>query len=624
MNFKNTNTEIKFEIDTDDFQWRTILIYLLLVAVFLYLLFGAFELQIVKGQQSFQIAKRTNQYQVKTLAPRGLILSSDGMKLAYNSPGYSLTLNSKELSKEEEDQVLTLIAKILDIDNVIFITDSKSKIYDESGNRIASDRITLKSDINYDQYYLLLSRIEELKGIHLIVEPKRTYSDPIAFSNVIGYLGDPTQKDIESGIYSESQIGKTGIEGYYDNYLRGKEGLSVVEKEVVSGEFIDYDAYQSIPGNNVYLTIDSRWQKSLSEILNKSVSNVKAFGGAGVIVNSRTGEVKAMVTNPGYDNNLFANGISYGDYQSLINDPKKPLFNRPISLQLPPGSIMKIVAATAGLESGVISESEKKLSDRCIDLPGNIKFCEADRGYIGWVNVEEAMARSSNIFFCLVMQDMRAKNIGYEYYYDIAKNYGLGNKTGIDLWGEVAGTIPNADYKMATVKQPWYIGDECNTVIGQGYVTVTPLQMAMLVSTVMNNGELIKPHILSKVVDQTGSLVFERTPEQVRSLHVSDETIRILKEGLQLGVQAGTAGGLKGLPGNPGAKTGSSDAGEWINGTYYDGAHSWIMGCFDYENENYCFTVMQQWGGRGYKTVPIMKKFINCLYNNFSSNCSNI
>ena len=148
MNFKNTNTEIKFEIDTDDFQWRTILIYLLLVAVFLYLLFGAFELQIVKGQQSFQIAKRTNQYQVKTLAPRGLILSSDGMKLAYNSPGYSLTLNSKELSKEEEDQVLTLIAKILDIDNVIFITDSKSKIYDESGNRIASDRITLKSDIN--------------------------------------------------------------------------------------------------------------------------------------------------------------------------------------------------------------------------------------------------------------------------------------------------------------------------------------------------------------------------------------------------------------------------------------------------------------------------------------------
>ena len=294
------------------------------------------------------------------------------------------------------------------------------------------------------------------------------------------------------------------------------------------------------------------------------------------------------------------------------------------SLQLPPGSIMKIVAATAGLESGVISESDKKLSDRCIDLPGNIKFCEADRGYIGWVNVEEAMARSSNIFFCLVMQDMRAKNIGYEYYYDIAKNYGLGNKTGIDLWGEVAGTIPNADYKMATVKQPWYIGDECNTVIGQGYVTVTPLQMAMLVSTVMNNGELIKPHILSKVVDQTGSLVFERTPEQVRSLHVSDETIRILKEGLQLGVQAGTAGGLKGLPGNPGAKTGSSDAGEWINGTYYDGAHSWIMGCFDYENENYCFTVMQQWGGRGYKTVPIMKKFINCLYNNFSSNCSNI
>ncbi len=624
MQLSSTNKDFKLEIDTDDFQWRVIFLYIMLVGVFLYLLLGAFELQIIKGQQSYQVAKRTNQYQVKTLASRGLIYSSDEIKLAYNSPGYSLILNTNELLQNEEDKTLVLISSILGIDQDLFIKDSKAKVYDETGARILSDRITLKSNLTYDQYYLLLSRIEELKGVHLIIEPKRTYSDPLAFSNVIGYLGDPTQKDIESGIYSESQIGKTGIEGFYDNFLRGKEGLSVIEKEVVSGSFVDYNAYESTPGNNVYLTIDSRWQKSLYEILNKSVGTVKAFGGAGVIVNSRTGEVKAMVTNPSYDNNLFADGISYNDYQSLINDPKKPLFNRPVSLQLPPGSIMKIVAATAGLESGVIKEFDEKLSDRCIDLPGDIKFCEADRGYVGWVNVKEAMARSSNIFFCLVMQDMRAKNIGYEYYYDIAKNYGLGNKSGIDIWGEVSGTIPNADYKMATVKQPWYIGDECNTVIGQGYVTVTPLQMAMLVSTVMNDGELVKPHLISKVVDQSGAVIMEKGTEQVRSLHVSEETLRILKEGLQLGVQAGTAGGLKGLPGNPGAKTGSSDAGEWINGTYYDGAHSWIMGCFDFENENYCFTVMQQWGGRGYKTVPIMKKFINCLYNNFSSSCANI
>lgn len=623
MNLKENSNEYILSFDNIDFNWRSIIVYLILIGAFIYLATGAFELQIVKGGENLLIAKRTNQYRVKTLAPRGIIYSEDGIKLAYNSPSYSLYINTKEIDQSQESDVLLAIANVLQIDSNQFIESSKSYIYDENNNRVESDRITLLRDISYDNYYQILSNIDSLKGVYLNVESLRNYIEPSSFSNILGYVGDPSYSDIEKGIYSESQVGKTGVEGYYDEYLRGSEGLSIIEKEVSSGSFTDYKEYESIPGNNLFLTIDSRWQTKLTEIMIDSANEVKAFGSAGVIVNSSTGEIKALVTVPNYDNNLFAKGISSEEYKKLIENPKKPLFNRPISLQLPPGSVMKVIGAVAGLESGVISENDKKLSDRCMDLPGNITFCEADRGYIGWVNIKEALARSSNIYFCQVMQDLR-KGLGYKYYYDIALNFGLASKTGIDLWGESSGIIPNAEYKLKAINEPWYIGDECNTVIGQGYVTVTPIQMALVSSAIVNGGKVLEPHILNKVVNQEGEIIYDKETKVVRELNVSEKTLDIVIEGLEMGVYAGTAGALKGSEGNPIAKTGSSDAGEWINGVYYNGAHSWIIGCFDYENEKYCFAIMQQWAGRGYKTVPIMKKFINCIYNNFNDSCKNI
>jgi penicillin-binding protein 2 len=184
--------------------------------------------------------------------------------------------------------------------------------------------------------------------------------------------------------------------------------------------------------------------------------------------------------------------------------------------------------------------------------------------------------------------------------------------------------LPSADYKKTITNEPWYVGDECNTVIGQGYVTVTPLQMTVAISAIVNGGEVLKPQILDKIVDQNGNVVLDTQKEVVRKLNISQKTLDIIKKGLRMGVTAGTAGPLNSVPGNSIGKTGSSDASEMIMGKVYSGAHSWVMGCFDYNGENYCFTVMQQLGGRGYKTVPIMKKFINCVYNSFQNNCDAI
>ncbi len=617
--------DLIIKIDSEGFRWRIIAIYLLLAMVFTFIFINSFQLQIIEGGKNLFVASRTNQAQLKSLASRGLIFDSKGNKLVQNIPSYSLFIKIVEIpvEVEKEKEILKLLAQLLVEDENGFYKTYHDKAYNDEGSRLKSGRITLKSDLNFDQYFAVLSRIDELPGVYVNTEPVRQYDNGAVFSNILGYIGDPNESDIKKGIYSESQVGKTGIEKSYDEYLRGKEGILIKENETLTGKQTDTQVINPQPGDNIYLTVDAQWQIKLTQIMVANIESVKAFAGAGVIINSKTGEVKAMVTAPSYDNNLFANGISSTDYSTLITNPKHPLTNRPIALQLPPGSIMKIFGATAALESGTITESTEKLSDRCMDLPGNIVFCEADRGYIGWVNVKEAMAVSSNIFFCKVMQDMHNKP-GYGYYYDIARSYGIGSQTGIDIGGEGSGTLPSADLKKKIDNIPWYIGDECNTVIGQGYVTVTPLQMAVAISAIVNEGNVVKPHLLDRIEDQQGNIIKKSQTEYVRNINVSQKTLDVLKAGLRQGVTAGTAGALKNLPGNSIGKTGSSDAGEWINGKYYSGAHSWILGCFDFEGEQYCYTVMQQWGGRGYKTVPIMKKFINCLYNNFSNNCEAI
>ena len=606
-----------------NFKWNVIIIYGLVIGCFTLLFVNVFRLQVIEGSKNFLVATRTNQSQTKQLAPRGLIFDNNGVKLAYNVPSYSIYIKPAELEKSDSEPTIKNIATLIGINEQELWDTYQSKAFDENKKLRVIDRLTLKSDLTFDQYFAVLSKIDQFKGVYLLVEPIRKYENSLVMSNILGYIGDPNEEDVKNGIYSESQVGRSGVEKIYDESLRGQEGVLTTEKQVLTGEQSQTEVQEPKPGNNIYLTIDNAWQTKLSQLITSQIEQVKAFAGAGVIMNSKTGEVKALVTVPNYDNNLFAEGISSKDYSAIINNPKQPLFNRPISMQIPPGSVMKIFGATAALESGTINEKTKFYSNRCMDLPGNITLCEADKGYIGWVNVEEAMARSSNIFFCKTMQAIH-DGVGYNYYYDITRNYGMGSKTGIDLPNEASGLIPNAQYKKNLTGENWYIGDECNTVIGQGYVTVTPLQMTVAIAAIMNGGNVLQPTVMDKIQDQNGNLVEKNQTTVSSKLNVSTKTLDILKKGLRMGVTAGTAGGLLSVPGNSVGKTGSSDASQLIMGTVYAGAHSWVIGCFDYNGENYCFTVVQQLGGRGYKTVPIMRKFINCVYNNFKNNCDAI
>lgn len=605
------------------FSWRFLNIYVLAIFIFTFLLFNLFNLQIIEGSQNLLLASRINQSTSIILPPRGLIYDAQGNKLAYNIPAYSLFVKPLEVNADEEESDVRKIAEVINVNPDEFWETYKAKIFSEE-KRIESERVTIKSDFTLDQYLGLVTIADQLQGFYLNVEPVREYVNSSYFSNIIGYVGDPTQADVDDGIYSEAQVGKIGVEKQYDKVLRGTEGIQISEKGLFDDRQRVFTPQEMKYGDNIFLTIDSSWQMKLTEIMRAQSDTVGAFASAGVIMNSRTGEVKAMVTLPGYDNNLFAKGIGAKDFSRLINDPRTPLLNRPIALQLPPGSIWKVIGATAGLETNVINENTEFFSNRCMELPGDIKFCEADAGYLGNIDLKDALAKSSNIYFCNVALQLNSKSTGIRALIDYGERYGIGKATGIDLPGEGAGTMASPELKKKLLNEPWYLGDECNTIIGQGLVTVTPLQMTVVAAAISNGGKVLEPHVLSRIEDQTGNTIYAQSPVVTRNLDVSSKTLDIIRSAMRRTVLAGTAGDLRNSPGEVIAKTGSSDAGEYIQGKYYSGAHSWVMGCFDYSEENYCFTIMQQWGGRGYKTVPIMKKFINCVYNDFTNECENV
>jgi len=603
---------------------RSLIGIFLAILIFGFLYVKIFGLQIIQGSKYYLIASKTNQSQVKIPAPRGIIYDNNGIKLAFNTLSYSIYVKTSNLKSEDETSLFNLLAGYIGGKSANLLQNYRTAAYDSNGVKKEGIRVTISNNVNYDQYINLLTNADKFStyGVYFTSEPLRYYSDPVALANIMGYVGDPSLADIKRGINSDSQVGKDGLESYDDQYLRGEDGIQISQRDPLTKQLNTYTTQEVQPGENLVLTIDSKWQEALYTSLKNRVAETNSFGGAGVIVNSKTGEVKAMVTYPTYNSNQFTQGISYSDYQVLINDIRRPLFDRPIALQLPPGSTWKIFGATAALESGVVDENYTFFSNRCMDLPGNKQICEADKSFLGNVNIKQALAYSSNLYFCNAAILMDKKYGGPDYLLNMAKEYQLGQKTGIDLYGEASGTLPSPELELKNNGSPWYIGDDCNTIIGQGLDTVTPLQMAMGVSAISNGGNLMKPYIVSSVTDSSGDVVKNTLPEVRNVINASQSTFDIIKKGMKLAVNGGTASGLNSLPGNFIAKTGSSDASEVINGKTYSGAHSWTVGCFDYQGQNYCFTVMLQWGGRGYKSVPIMKNFINCLYSDFKGYCT--
>lgn len=599
-------SEKKFEVPLKETMSHVLFSVFLLLALALFS--KTFYLQVVEGKKLYTEAEN-NRSSTNLITPeRGIIYDKNMKKLVLNSPAYDLVCDRARFSVSSEDisNEINSISNIIgkdpaDINNQIQSTESSEVLVDEN--------------LDHEEVLVLETKINDLAGCKIQKNTAREYVYGPVFSQVLGYTGRINREEYStsSGYAINDYIGRSGLEKYYETYLRGVAGQSnpvSVKKQPL---------LQPQPGNNLVLNIDADLQKRIYDALEKSIKNVGAKKGAAVAMDPRTGAVLALVSYPAYDDNLFSGGISYEDYNILQNDPNQPLFNRAIAAHYPTGSTIKPFEASAALQEKLISP------DKLINDPGYILIkSQYDPGVVyryggvaphGLVDIRKALAVSSNIYFYTIgggYEDQQG--LGPTRIKKYLSLFGWDQKTGIDLPGEYSGFIPDPEWKKKTKGQGWWDGDTYNLAIGQSDLQTTPLQVASAYCAIANGGTLYKPQIVSKIVDNSDNLrktIKEFGPEIIRSNFIDAENLQIVREGMRDGVTKpyGLSAYLNDLPVSVAAKTGTAEIG------YQNQFNVWSSVFAPYENPQIVLVVtVENVQGLGAVTLPVARDVLTWYF----------
>jgi penicillin-binding protein 2 len=537
---------------------------------------------------------------------RGVIYDSSGKLLAHNIASYNVFLEPYRIPLDKKEEIFTKLSTILAVE-----VQTLEKLYQD--RFFASTEIA--TDIDQDTLIKLDVKKEELIGIYIEDGAKREYPLGPPFSHIIGYTGKLTTKEAEQNpdyVLSDT-IGKTGLESTFEKELKGKYG----KKSMNASEVIT----QPQSGHSLTLTIDADFQQHIYDVLNKIASENSLTKATAIAVQPSTGAIKAMVSLPSYDNNIFIGGISQQEYDTLLNDSDNPLLHRAISGEYAPGSTIKPLLAGAFLEEDVIDE-ETSINDQVGKLiipnpysPDNPTIFP-DWKIHGVSDVKKSISDSVNMFYYIFgggYQDV--KGLGIEKMSEWYRAFGFGAVTSIPLSGEKSGTIPDPDWKKAKLAEAWRLGDTYNASIGQGLVTVTPLQLAMYTSAIANGGTLHQPYIVERVhtLDKTETYNI-MTPKVVRSGLFSENTLRIVKEGMRQTVTDGSGRQLSSLPFSSSGKTGTAQTGAQRN-------NAWYISYAPSENPDISLVVLFEEGDQGHLTaVPASKEILNWYWENRINN----
>ncbi len=515
--------------------------------VILILIGRMFYLQIIKGSYYRRQAEGNRTRYTRILAPRGIIYDCNGEELANNKPGVMVSLVRQTGAYKEE--TLERLSQLLNIP----VADIKETIRLSGGS---SEPIRLVRNASPEVVDKVEENLRYLPGVMLEVQPVRNYPNKQLAVHALGYVGEISDYEIEQGAYSDLKagdiIGKFGLENYYDSYLRGEDG-SYREEVDVAGRVVQImDKVEPKPGQGLVLTIDAKLQRVAEEAVDRQLRAIGARGAAVVALDPNNGEVKALVSRPGFDPNWFVNGISEKNWKYLNTDPFHPMTDKVIAGEYPPGSTFKIVTGSAALE-------EKKVTpDELIYDSGRhwlIDMRNAGGEALGYINFKRALAASDNVYFYEM-----GNRVGIEALDKYAREFGFGQTTGIDLHGEAQGLIATPEYKKKVFDDEWYLGDTFNTAIGQGFTLATPIQVAEMLSAVATDGKRYKPHLVSKILNDDGSVAKTFEPEEEGKLPISESTLKLIQEGLEAVTESGgTASFLKSLPVPVAGKTGTAE-----------------------------------------------------------------
>ncbi len=553
-------------------------------------------LNIIKGGEYQLRAEQNSLREITIPAPRGIFYDRFGEPLVVNEPSVDIVVVPIDIPKEKEKRNALQLMLIS-----LFSLDEKEvqNIFDSLAPR-SIEPIIVKEKVSQEEIIIFLSHSKDLQGVSLYKTTKRRYIDSVIFSHILGYEGKIRKEELlmHPDYLLTDSIGKQGIEKSYDQSLRGKNGFTRAEVDALGRVKKELGMVAPVPGNDLILNIDSGLQKKVFDELQSLLEKKNLKQASAIVMDPRNGAVRAMVSLPSYDNNLFAGGISRENYKQLIDDTSLPLFNRTISGEYPPGSTIKPVIAVAALAEKIITPTTVVNGLGGILQIGRFGFRDWTVHSVS--AVRQAIAESNDIFFYSIGGGYgNIIGLGMDRMKEYENLFGYGQSTGIDIGGEANGFLPSPDWKKEKIGERWYIGDDYHASIGQGFVTATPLQILNSINTIANGGTLYKPQIVSQVRSAEGSIE-KRSPEIVRSNFIQPDILRVVREGMRETITHGTAQPLKTLSVEVAGKTGTAQFGS------ENKTHGWFVSFAPYENPTLSMIVLVEGQGtEGYNAVPV-------------------
>jgi penicillin-binding protein 2 len=595
-----------------DIQQRVPWIAAFIVLVFLVFFGRLFQLQVI---QSDDLRLRSLHNSVRTLrveAPRGDIVDRDGRILAATRPAFGVQMIPHDVRHPK--LVIPALAQLIDRD----ATELRTQIGTPRG-RLRFQPIRLAGDLSYDQLARVESHLYALSGVVTDVRPRRHYVGGELASHLLGYIGEIHGAQLETSAYSDYRqgevIGQAGIELVRQNALRGRAG-GVNQIVDVAGRVVGIvDEIDPVPGGTVQLTIDLDLQQAAEAAFVPEAPEEHARVGSAVALDVHSGDVLAMVSKPSFDPNAFAGGIDAATWKRLLTDKLKPIQNRTISGQYPPGSTYKAIVAAAGLESGVTDPSRRIYCPGHFRLGNRTYKCWKHEGH-GSVDLHRALVESCDVYFYTVGRDL-----GIDRLYEFAAGFNLGRATGITLPHEMAGLIPTSAWKERRFKEPWMAGETISASIGQGFNLVTPLQLAVAYGAIANGGAIVKPRLVLRVADADGRLVDGPPPEPAGRVPVRREYLELVRSGLEGVVEEPHGTGARArVPGvRVAGKTGTAQA---VGLKHTEGIdeddvawelrdHAWFVGFAPAEAPEIVVAALMEHGGHGGSAAaPVVQKVL--------------
>lgn len=592
-NMNNTNNIPGPHID-DDLKWKAKIFIAFVFVLFTILLLRLMNMQVFKGSYYEGLARNNRIRIVSIPAQRGKILDRNMEVIADNRPAYNLIAIPGDIS--DVSSIACRLAGILGSDEedmVERIRDAKKRPYNP---------VALARDISFNQMASIETQLYTLPGVSIDATSERDYVLKELGAHILGFLGEISRKQLEglkpgSPYAAGDPIGKTGVESICEETLRGTKGVRIFEVDAIGRKTKILDERPPVPGEDVVLTIDKRLQLA-------AYRSMAGRAGSVVAMDPRNGDILAMVSSPGFDPHVFLSPMTPEAWKGIVEDPMHPLENRPIRGQYSPGSVFKVIIAALALRNNLITPQDTVYCPGAYSL-GDSTFKCWRRGGHGNVDLVSALAQSCDVYFYML-----GERLGIDRISSFCLDLGLGKPTGIEFKDELSGLVPTKEWKYRRFGEQWHKGESVITAIGQGFTLVTPMQMAKVMSSVVNGGNVLTPRILAST-----------QISRERPLNIREADLAVIREGLRAVVESekGTARAVRDPGFAMGGKTGTVQVVSGYTSKLPDQSdlpykirdHAWFFGFSPVENPEIVVVAIVEHGGSGSSiAAPVVRDVI--------------